>query len=127
LSEARIALGKQGEDMAADHLLEKGFTIIVRNYRQKTGEIDIIARDNECLVFIEVKTRKSSRFGQPFEAVTTKKQAQISRVALHYMSCHKLLDQPARFDVISILIDKNGKPAIEHLYNCFEPAINFFY
>jgi putative endonuclease len=127
LSEARIALGKQGEDLAARHLLEKGFTIIVRNYRQKTGEIDIIARDRECLVFIEVKTRKSSRFGQPFEAVTKKKQAQISRVALHYMNCNKLLDQSARFDVISILIDKNGKAAIEHLCNCFEPGIDFFY
>ena len=126
MSEARITLGKQGEDLAVNHLLGKGFTIIVRNYRQKTGEIDIIARDREWLVFVEVKTRKSTRFGQPFEAVTRKKQAQISRVALDYMNRNKLLDQPARFDVISILINKNGKAAIEHLRNCFEPGNEFY-
>ncbi|MCF8055362.1 MAG: YraN family protein [Desulfocapsa sp.] len=126
MSEPRIILGKHGEDLAADHLLGRGFEIIVRNYRQKTGEIDIIARDRECLVFVEVKTRKNTRFGQPFEAVTKKKQSQICRVALDYMNRNKLLNHPARFDVISILIDKNGKAAIEHLANCFEPGEGFF-
>lgn len=126
MSETRIKLGKQGEDLAVDHLLGRGFEIIVRNYRQKTGEIDIIARDREWLVFVEVKTRKSTCFGQPFEAVTKKKQSQICRVALDYMSRNKLLDQPARFDVISILINKNGKAVIEHLANCFEQGDGFF-
>lgn len=125
MSEARINLGKEGEELAANHLKNLGFSILARNYRQKSGEIDIIARDGDCLVFVEVKTRKSLRFGQPFEAVTTKKQAQLSRVALDYLSRNELLDQPARFDVISILLPDNGKANIEHLSNCFEPALGF--
>ncbi len=125
MSDARINLGKQGEDLAAQHLKKMGLTILARNYRQKTGEIDIIARDKNCLVFVEVKTRKSLRFGQPFEAVTQKKQAQLSKVALDYLSRNKLLDQSARFDVISILLPDNGKVAIEHLPNCFEPVSYF--
>lgn len=123
MSDERINLGKEGEDLAALHLKNLGFSILARNYRQKTGEIDIIAKDGDWLVFVEVKTRKSLRFGQPFEAVTTKKQAQLSRVALDYLSRNNLLDQPARFDVISILLPDNGKAEIEHLPNCFEPAL----
>ena len=120
MSDRRVALGRHGEALAANYLTRKGVQIIARNYRQKTGEIDIIARDGDYLVFIEVKTRKSSHFGHPFEAVTRKKQAQISRVALGYMGRNKLLDQPARFDVISIVMKDNGQAAIEHLTNCFE-------
>lgn len=119
MSKARINLGKQGEDLAAAFLQKKGFQIIVRNYRQKTGEVDIIARDKETLVFIEVKTRSNLLFGKPFEAVTTNKQAQLNRIALDYITRNKLLEQAARFDVISILIRKNGKAEIEHLQNCF--------
>lgn len=125
MSEARINLGKQGEELAASYLKNLGFSVLERNYRQKTGEIDIIARDGDCLVFVEVKTRKGLLFGQPFEAVTTKKQGQLSRVALDYLSRNKLLDQPARFDVVSILLPDNGKADIEHLANCFESTIDF--
>lgn len=126
MSKDRISLGKQGEDLAATYLKSHGVDIIKRNYRQKSGEIDIIARDQECLVFVEVKTRKSLRYGQPFEAVTPKKQAQISRIALDYMTRNKLSDQAVRFDVVSIVMCKDGKPQIEHLANCFEAAINFY-
>lgn len=112
-----------GEDLACSYLKDHGLAIVTRNYRQKSGEIDIIAQDQACLVFVEVKTRKSLRFGQPFEAVTLKKQSQISRVALDYMTRHKLSDQPARFDVISIVMAADGKAEIEHLTNCFEAAI----
>ncbi len=126
MSDTRITLGKQGEDMATAHLKKNGFQIVTRNYRQKSGEIDIIARDGEWLVFIEVKTRKSLRFGQPFEAVTQKKQTQIGRVALDYMTRNKLLDQAVRFDVISIMVNQDGKADIEHLPNCFEPIIRYY-
>jgi putative endonuclease len=125
LSKERINLGKQGEDLAVAYLKSHGVAIIKRNYRQKSGEIDIIARDQEWLVFVEVKTRKSLRFGYPYEAVTPKKQAQISRVALEYITRNKLSDQAVRFDVISIVITKDGDPEIEHLANCFDAAINF--
>ena len=123
MSKTRINLGAQGEDLATDYLKTKAFKILVRNYRQKTGEIDIIARDGECLVFIEVKTRTSLRFGQPYEAVTPKKQAQINRVALDYITRNKLHNQPMRFDVVSVLIQKNGKTDINHLPSCFEATL----
>ena len=119
MSKSRISLGKYGEDLATEYLEKKGFQIIVRNYRQKTGEVDIIARDEETLVFIEVKTRSSLLFGQPFEAVTAAKQKQLNRIALDYISRNKIKDQAARFDVISILIEKNKQPKINHLQNCF--------
>ncbi len=126
MSKNRISLGKQGEDLATEFLQKKGLTIIIRNYRQKFGEIDIIARDQETLVFIEVKTRKSLLFGQPFEAVNKKKQAQISMLALDYMTRNKLSDQAARFDVISIVMDTPNAPKIEHLVNCFEASSSFY-
>lgn len=125
MSKTRINLGKKGEEMAAFYLQKKGFQILARNYRQKTGEVDIIAMEKQTLVFVEVKTRTNTRFGQPFEAVTLKKQAQLSRIALDYMSRNKLLDQAARFDVISILIPKDRTAEIEHLRNCFEPASHY--
>ncbi len=119
MSKSRINLGKYGEDLAAAYLKKKGFLIIVRNYRQKTGEVDIIANDGETLVFIEVKTRSSLLFGQPFEAVTPAKQKQLNRIALEYITRNKIKAQAARFDVISILIEKNKQPKINHLQNCF--------
>ncbi len=120
LSKARITLGKEGEDLAAKYLQQQGLSIVMRNYRQKTGEIDIIARDGDCLVFVEVKTRTSVLYGMPYEAVTPRKQAQISKTALDYLTRNKLTDQAARFDIISILMNKNGKAEIEHLPNCFD-------
>lgn len=97
----------------------KAFRLSSEITGKKTGEVDIIAKDKQTLVFIEVKTRSSLLFGQPFEAVTTSKQAQLNRIALDYMTRNKLLEQAARFDVVSILIPKNGKAEIEHLQNCF--------
>jgi putative endonuclease len=123
LSKARINLGAHGESLAVTFLKNKGIKILVRNYRQKTGEVDIIAQDGKWLVFVEVKTRKSLRFGQPYEAVTHKKQVQISRVALDYITRNKLHDRPVRFDVISILLQADGNADIQHLPNCFEAAL----
>jgi len=119
LSKQRINLGKSGEDLAAKVLQKKGLKIITRNFRNKFGEIDIIAKDNETLVFVEVKTRASARFGLPEEAVTEAKQQQVIRVASSYLSQHKLLNVPVRFDVVAITI-KGGKPEINHLVSAFE-------
>ncbi len=120
MSEERLALGRQGEELAASHLKQLGMTILDRNYRQKIGEIDIIARDGECLVFVEVKTRKSTRFGAPAEAVTLKKQQQISRTAMVYLSRKQLPDCPIRFDVAAVLLPDQGRPTIELIKNAFE-------
>jgi putative endonuclease len=105
LSRERINLGKSGEDIAVDYLQNHGYRLITRNYRRKSGEIDIICLDGDTYVFIEVKTRKSSRYGHPLEAVTRAKQRQISFTALDYLTRHDLLDTPVRFDVIAIIND----------------------
>ncbi len=121
----RLKLGNDGEDLASTFLLSKGYKIITRNYRTKNGEIDIIAVNNEVLVFIEVKTRKSKFLESPFAAVTKRKQQQISRVAQEYLSKNKLFDKDARFDVISISIDNAHPPEIEHLENAFDLCYGF--
>lgn len=119
MSTERISLGKQGEEMAARFLEAKGFAVITRNYRQKSGEIDIICKDREVLVFVEVKTRSSADFGHPLEAVTRRKQRQISVTALDYLNRHNLVGEPARFDVVGVVIGTGG-PEITHIVDAFE-------
>jgi putative endonuclease len=120
LSEKRGILGRTGEDLAAAFLQRAGYTILIRNYRQKCGEIDIIAEEKGTLVFVEVKTRNNMSYGPPFAAVTKQKQRQIGRVAQDYLTRNKLFDRPARFDVVSILMDKGQAPVIEVLPNAFD-------
>lgn len=119
MSHQRIHLGKQGEDIAAEYLRSKGFQIEARNYRQKSGEIDIICRDGDTLVFVEVKTRKDSEFGHPTESVTSRKQQQISRTALLYLSTNNLHDEAVRFDVIGVICSQ-ASPDITHIVGAFE-------
>lgn len=116
-------LGNAGEREAARYLRRQGFQIIARRYRTPLGEIDLIARDGECIVFIEVKTRRSSEAGQPFESVDRRKQQQLTRLALAYLKQRGWLEQPARFDVISIVWpESTNVPEITHYRNAFEPT-----
>lgn len=114
----RIGTGQTGEDLAVCYLENQGYTIVERNYRKRIGEIDIIARDGECLVFIEVKTRSNRRFGSPFDAVDFRKQQQISRVALAFMTQHRFGEVPVRFDVIGVHLEES--PRVELIKNAFE-------
>lgn len=118
MSQQSANLGSRGEQLAADFLSASGYRIIARNYREKCGEIDIIARDGATHVFVEVKTRQGDRFGDPFEAITAHKQQQIQRTALLYLSRHGLLDEPARFDVVGVEF-KSDAPLITHLKDAF--------
>ena len=102
MDRSRLNIAKVGESLAAEHLKARGCKILAQNYRARRGEIDIIVRDGEFIVFVEVKTRRSLRFGLPQEAVTIQKQRQISQVALAYLQAQNLLDAPCRFDVIAI-------------------------
>ena len=111
-------LGKEGEDIAADFLKRKGLIIIKKNYRTIFGEIDIIAKDREVIVFIEVKTRTDNAFAHPFEAVNQKKREKIRKVALCFMKTQKK-EFPARFDVLSIIRDR-GETRIDHIKDAFE-------
>lgn len=111
-------LGKEGEDAAVAFLSGKGYAIIEKNYRTPFGEIDIIAKDLNTIVFVEVKTRSDAAFGQPFEAVNQKKRAKMSRVALSFLKRFKH-GVPARFDVLSITVASGGHQ-IEHIADAFE-------
>ena len=111
--------GERGEDIAVDFLKEKGFQIIERNYRYGHGEIDIVAKDKDNLVFIEVKTRKNLEFGPPELTVTKSKQRQIRKIAELYLYEKKIKDTFCRIDVIAILIQKNIPPKITHIINAF--------
>ena len=115
----RIGTGRTGEDLAVRYLENQGYVIVERNYRKRIGEIDIIARDGECLVFVEVKTRRSNRFGSPFDAVGFRKQQQVSRVALAFMTQHRCLDVPVRFDVVAVHLEGQSS-RVELIKNAFE-------
>ncbi|MBI3189040.1 MAG: YraN family protein [Ignavibacteriales bacterium] len=110
--------GALGEALAVEYLKKKGYRILRQNYRYKRDEIDIIAQEKEVLVFVEVKARRSTEFGEPIEAVTESKQKTIRAVADGYLTEHEIEDTECRFDVISILY-KNGKPEIEHFIEAF--------
>ena len=124
-SEARAAasfeLGPAGEKAAAKFLRKLGYRIIARSHRQRLGEIDLIALDGPCIVFVEVKTWRSDSEGDPSLAVNTSKQEKLTRAALVYLKQHRLLEQPARFDVVSIVWPtERAEPQIRHFKNAFE-------
>ena len=115
-------LGTEGERLAARYLRRLGYKILARRYRTALGELDLIARDGKCIVFVEVKTRRSALAGQPHEAVDRAKQAQLTRLALAFLKRFRRLEQPARFDVVSIIWEgPSGEPQIVHYRNAFEP------
>lgn len=111
-------LGKKGEESAVRFIRKKGYRVLEKNYRTVFGEIDIIAKDKDTVVFIEVKTRTSRTFGHPYEAVTPAKREKIKKVALCFLKKSRK-EPPARFDVLSINIE-NGSEEIEHIEDAFE-------
>jgi putative endonuclease len=115
-------LGAIGEEVAAAFLMRAGLKMVERNFRCKGGEVDIIARDGKTLVFVEVKARKNLAYGVPQLAVTPFKQRQISKAALTWLAKNRLQDQPARFDVVAILLSADSHHRIEHIRNAFDLA-----
>lgn len=110
----KIAFGTLGEQRATQFLKEKKYQILQNNYENVLGEIDIIAKDDKYVVFVEVKTRTSSAFGRASEAVGVAKRRKLRQVALLYMKKNKLLDSSVRFDVIEVYEDE-----INHIENAF--------
>lgn len=111
-------LGDRGERTASSYLRSKGLRIIVRGYRTALGEIDLIARDGDTIVFVEVKTRRQ---GAPALAVTPEKQRRITLAALHFLKRYGLLEQRSRFDVVTVVwADDRREPVIEHFPHAFE-------
>ena len=117
----RQKFGEQGEALAVRHLKKAGYKIIETNYRTRLGEIDIIAKDKDTIVFVEVKTRTSVHFGSPKWAVTPRKQKKISMVALYYLKATDQCTARARFDVVAVISNRD-KPQVEIIKNAFELA-----
>lgn len=114
-------LGKAGEDLAVKYLTQKGYQILRRNFRFKKEEIDIICKQNDMLVIVEVKTRHSDYLAGPEVTVTKRKQRAIIKVANHYI-LEENLDIETRFDIISIILNEKTKE-IEHLEDAFYPTL----
>lgn len=104
----RIRTGTLGENLAVAYLQKMGYQIIAKNYRCLYGEVDVVARDGDTLVFVEVKSRKSGTFGEPQEAVGLEKQKKLSRVSLHYLQQKRLETCNVRFDVIAVKMLPDG-------------------
>jgi putative endonuclease len=113
--------GNRGERLAARFLRRQGYRILARQYRTPLGEIDLIAQDGDCVVFVEVKTRRSDQAGHPVEAVTPAKQTQLARLALVFLKQRRLLACRARFDVVAILWSRRRHPQLEHYRDAFPP------
>jgi putative endonuclease len=119
-------LGLTGEQLALNFLKNNGYNIISTNYRTKLGQIDIVAKEKQMLCFVEVKTRRSRRFGRPSEAISAYKQRKISQVALVFLKQRRLLNYPARFDVISIFYS-DPSPKIQLIKNAFNLDYQYIY
>jgi putative endonuclease len=127
-SPEHIRRGARGEKLACRFLRQNGYKILHRNFKGRTGgEIDLVCRDHDTLVFIEVKTRTSEDFGRPFETIKRQQQWRISRGALAWL---RLLDNPEilfRFDVVEVILAENSKPTFELIRNAFQLSAPYIY
>jgi len=112
------SIGKYGEDRATEFLQRNGYQVIDRNWRCQVGEIDIVARDVDCLVFAEVKTRTRVGFGHPFEAITSAKMQTMRKLVGEWCRAHHIASVQVRLDAISVLLS-GGRVQIEHLKQVF--------
>ena len=114
-----LKLGSRGEALAWNFLRKQGYSILEKNYRTRFGEVDVIARKEGVLIFLEVKTRRDSRFGLPEEAVDWRKRQKLARVAQAYLQAEGLENRPARFDVLSVTWNGEEEPRFFLLEDAF--------
>lgn len=112
---AKDELGRYGEELAAQHLRQCGMEVLDRNWRCRTGEIDIVARDGSTLVVCEVKTRRSVDFGHPLAVVTPVKLRRLRHLACEWVKVHESRPRDIRLDVIGILTPRDARPILEHV------------
>jgi putative endonuclease len=116
----RQQLGESGEEIACRELGARGYAIVARRYRTRYGEIDIVARDGDFVVFVEVKLRTTGEFGGAAESVTPWKQRRVVAMAVDYLSRNGLTERPCRFDVVAIDMTETGEPRITVIASAFE-------
>ncbi|MDD4238657.1 MAG: YraN family protein [Desulfotomaculaceae bacterium] len=116
----RKLLGRQGEDAAARYLEKNNYQVLCRNYTCRLGEIDIVARERDFIVFIEVRSRSSDDYGLPQESVTNRKKMKLRQLAWHYLKAVGQTNASCRFDVIAVLFAGEGRvKKLEHIENAF--------
>jgi putative endonuclease len=112
---ARQSLGAWGETLAARHLREAGMVLLDHNWRCPAGEVDLVLRDGDTLVVCEVKTRRTTAYGSPLEAVTAAKAARLRRLAAMWLAEHDVHPRDVRIDLVGILCPRTGPPVVEHV------------
>jgi putative endonuclease len=121
MTRARQDLGLHGEELACHELAARGYVVLERRYRQRTGELDIVARHGDYLVFVEVKARHDRRFGDPEEAVTAQKRRKMVALATEYLARRGLAEVPCRFDVVAVHADADP-PQVTVIADAFRPG-----
>jgi putative endonuclease len=119
MANANQQVGKFGEGLAAEHLIDSGMRLVERNWRCPLGEIDIIAWDGETIVFCEVKTRRGTAYGSPAAAVVRAKQLRLRRLAAEWLKTTGNHSREVRFDVVSVVPQRRGAPRVEHVKRAF--------
>ncbi|MDD2573217.1 MAG: YraN family protein [Bacillota bacterium] len=114
------SIGKMGEEAARRYLEDMGYRIIETNYRDKQGEADIIGFDDKVLAFVEVKTRRNTRYGTPGEAVNHTKQRRLTRIAVSYLARHRMLYRQIRFDVVEVVVQDGAVKQIRLIKDAFD-------
>ena len=127
MSKEKIVLGSMGEIAAQEFLKRKGYKILDKNFRTNLGEIDIVAKDKDCICFVEVKTRTSQEKGSPQESITKSKQRKLSQLALMYLKNKRLINKSARFDVVSVIQNSPGENKIDIIKNAFSLNNHYLY
>jgi putative endonuclease len=115
----RQKLGESGEELACRELGARGYAIVARRYRTRYGELDIVARDGDFVVFVEVKLRTTGEFGEAAESVTPWKQRRVVAMAVDYLSRNGLTDRPCRFDVVAVDVQDDGVPKVTVIQGAF--------
>jgi putative endonuclease len=111
----RNGLGRYGERVAARFLAEHGMVLLDRNWRCETGEIDLVLRDGDVLVVCEVKTRTTTAFGHPLEAVTETKADRLRELAVRWVAAHEVRPEGVRIDLVGVLMQRRGRALVEHV------------
>jgi len=117
MGQRRMILGRMGEEIAKNYLIKNNYNVLDTNFKFRNGEIDIIAKQNNVLVFFEVKTRKNKNYGDPEFSITRKKHSALYRTAEYYLYKNKIEDIDCRIDVITILFDNSNSFKLNHYEN----------
>ena len=120
MTEIRQQLGESGEEIACRELGARGYAILARRYRTRHGEIDIVARDGDTIVFVEVKLKTTGEFGAAVESVTPWKQRRVAAMAVDYLARNRMTDRPCRFDVVAIDLLEGVEPRITVIPSAFD-------